>query len=144
MKPEVAHSRATVTVRVTEEMTAVLDGRLIHPVYSTYWLAYHSEVAARRAIESFFDPGENAVGGELYLKHLAMAAVGDQVTITATVTEVRLPVIKCRIEAVSRSRKIAEGFQTQIVLPQDRIDQLLREAQHLAAHPPAGVPKVSE
>ncbi len=116
-------------------MVAILDGKLIHPVYSTYWLAYHSEVAARRAIEPFFESGENAVGGELYLKHLAMAAIGEQVTIVATVTEVRLPVIKCRIEAFARSRKIAEGFQTQIVLPQERIDQLIAAAQRSVASP---------
>lgn len=136
MRPEVAHSSAEIRFRVTDEMVAVLDGKLIHPVYSTFWLAYHSEVAARKAIEQYFEPGENAVGGEIYIKHLAMAAVGDIVTVRATVTEVRLPVIRCTIEAFSTTRKIAEGFQTQIVMDHDRIQQLIRQAQQ-SIRPPS-------
>ena len=109
-------------------MTATLDGREIHKVYSTFWLAYHAEVAARRAIEPYFDAGENAVGGEVCIRHEAMAAVGDRVRVRAVVAEVKERKIICSIEAFSQRRKIASGHQVQIVLAQSDIDRLVNDA----------------
>lgn len=128
MKPEVASSRGVFECTVTADMCATLDGTPIHPVYSSFWLAYHAEVAARRAIEEFFDAGENAVGGEISIRHEAMCAVGDRVRVEAIVTEVRDRFIRCSIEAFSSSRRIATGHQVQIVLKQERVDELVREA----------------
>lgn len=117
MKPEVQSSSATVLVTVTPDMVASLDGQLIHPLYSTFWLAYHAEVAARKAIEPYFEEGENAVGAGIALEHEAMCPVGARVTVTATVTEHRGNRILCSIVAQTPSRVIARGTQTQIVLP---------------------------
>lgn len=128
MKSDVRTSSAEVDIEVTPSMTAVLDGREIHPVYSTFWLTHHAEVAARRAIEPYFDEGENAVGGEVCLRHEAMAAVGDHVRIRAVVSEVSGRRIVCAIEAYARQRRIASGRQVQIVLPQSEIDRLIDEA----------------
>lgn len=128
MKEAVATSLGVVELRVTPEMTATLDDKAIHPVYSTFWLAYHAEVAARRAIEAYFEEGENAVGGALELRHEAMCAVGDTVRIEAQVTEVRGRKIVCSIQAFSSSRRIARGSQTQIVMPQSKIQELVEEA----------------
>lgn len=128
MKQDVVSSRGVFECIVTSDMCATLDGVPIHPVYSSFWLAYHAEVAARRAIENFFDEGENAVGGEICIRHEAMCAVGDHVRVEAAVTEVRDRFITCTIEAFSSSRRIATGHQVQIVLKQERIDDLVREA----------------
>lgn len=131
MKPDVQHSSATFETTVTSEMTAVLDGNPIHPVYSTFWLSHHAEVAARRAIEPYFENDENAVGGELFIHHEAMCAVGDSVRIVATVTKVHGRKIVCSIEAFSSSRRIATGHQTQIVLSNNTIASLVDEAYSL-------------
>lgn len=131
MKPEVQHSSAVFETVVTNEMTAVLDGNPIHPVYSTFWLSHHAEVAARRAIEPYFEGDDNAVGGELLIHHEAMCAVGDSVRIVATVTEVKGKKIVCSIEAFSSSRRIATGHQTQIVLSNSTISLLVDEAYSL-------------
>lgn len=128
MKSDVQHAVAEVEIEVTPAMTAALDGREIHSVYSTFWLAYHAEVAARRAIEPHFERGENAVGGELCIRHEAMAAVGDRVRIRAAVTEVKGKKILCSIQAFSQRRRIATGHQVQIVLPQTDIDRLVDDA----------------
>lgn len=128
MTSDVQSSSAEIEFEVTPAMTATLDGREIHRVYSTFWLAYHAEVAARRAIEPYFDDGENAVGGELSLRHEAMAAVGDRVRIRAVVTEVTQRKVVCSIEAFSQWRRIATGHQVQIVLAQHQIDKLTDEA----------------
>lgn len=128
MKPDVQHAEAEVRIEVTPAMTATLDGREIHRVYSTFWLAYHAEVAARRAIEPYFEHGENAVGGELSIRHEAMAAVGDLVRVRAVVAEVTGRKITCSIHAFSQRRRIATGHQVQIVLPQTEIDRLVDDA----------------
>ena len=129
MKPEVAQSIGVFECVVTDEMTARLDGRLIHPVYSTFWLAYHAEVAARRAIEPFFDENENAVGGDIALRHEAMCAVGETIRVEAKVIEVTSRKVVCSIEAFASTGRIASGLQTQVLLNQELIDKLVREAQ---------------
>lgn len=128
MKTSVQSASAEIEIEVTPAMTATLDGREIHPVYSTFWLAYHAEVAARRAIEPYFDEGENAVGGEICLRHEAMAATGDRVRVRAVVTAVSARKIVCSIEAFSQWRRIATGHQVQVLLSQRQIDALTDEA----------------
>ncbi|CAN5433925.1 hypothetical protein BH10BAC6_BH10BAC6_08250 [soil metagenome] len=132
MRAGVENSIGVVDVIVTPEMTAQLDGREIHPVYSTFWLAYHAEVAARRAIEPFFEDDENAVGAELHIKHLAMTAIGATVQITARVASVRGPVITCAIEARvgNKNTLVAEGIQVQVCVA----DALLLERVAGALH----------
>ena len=128
MKPEVASARYEFETPVTEKMAATLNGRLLHPVYSTFWMAYHSEVAARLAIEPYFDEGENAVGGVVEVRHEAMAAIGDTVRISATVTEVKGRKIVCEIEVFSKSRRIGTGRQVQITMQNDEIETLVADA----------------
>lgn len=130
MRDEVRHSCATVEVTVTPDMAASLDGRLIHPLYSTFWLAYHAEVAARRAIEPFFEEGENAVGAGITLEHLAMCPIGAHVSITARVVDVDGARILCSISARTSQYEIARGTQTQIVLADADIRARIERAYH--------------
>jgi predicted thioesterase len=125
MRPGIEHGVGIVELEVTPAMTATLDERPIHPVYSTFWLAYHAEVAARRAIEPYFEPGDNAVGVSVSIDHVAMAAVGANVRITARVTDVRGRYVGCTIEAVVMPSEtvIATGSQGQVLLP----DSVLKE-----------------
>lgn len=113
---------------VTPEMTAELDGKEIHPVYSTFWLAKHAETVARKAVEPFFEYGENAVGAELSVRHEAMTHVGAKVVMRAKVVKVETKKIVCEIEAFSGGKRIASGSQTQIVLPDAKIKELVAEA----------------
>ena len=129
MKPEVATARYEFETPVTEEMAATLNGRLLHPVYSTFWMAYHAEVAARLTIEPYFEEGENAVGGVVEVKHEAMAAIGDTVRISARVIEIKGRKIVCEIEVFSKSRRIGFGKQVQITMANEEIEKLVTEAQ---------------
>lgn len=129
MKPGVASASYEFETPVTPEMAATLDGRLLHPVYSTFWMAYHAEVAARLAIEPYFEDGENAVGGVVEVRHEAMAAVGDTVRISASVVEVKGRKIVCEIEVHSRSCRIGAGRQVQITMEDTEIKRLVAEAQ---------------
>ena len=119
MHQDVAHGIGIVDIVVSPDMTATLDGTEIHRVYSTFWLAYHAEVAARRAIEPYFEPGDNAVGSGLAIEHMAMAGIGAHVRITATVSEIDRRRIRCTFEAhvLPSATLIARGTQDQVVLP---------------------------
>ncbi len=130
MKNEIINGLGIVEIVVRQEYAAVLDRKEIHPVYSTFWLAYHAELAARRAIEPYFDEGENAVGTEISIRHCAMAAIGEHITIKAKVIEAVNSKIVCEILALTGSdRIIAIGKQTQVVMLQNCIDELIHQAQ---------------
>ncbi len=128
MNTMVEQSIAELSITVTEEMTAHLEGRLIHRVLSTYWLCYYAEVVARRAIEPYFEPYENAIGGLVEIRHHAMAPVGATVRIIAKVTEMKGKKIVCEIEAKHGDRLIASGMQIQIVLPDMEIKKMVEDA----------------
>jgi len=123
MKSGIENSVGIVDVVVTEEMTAKLDDLLIHPVYSTFWLVYHAELAARRAIEPYFDDEDNAVGSSIRIDHKAMAGVGAHVRITARVIGVNGRHILCAIEvlAAKTNTLLAEGTQGQIFMSKSRL-----------------------
>ena len=129
MRSDVAHSVGVFETIVSNDMTAILDGINIHRVYSTFWLCYHAEVAARRAIEPYFTDAENAVGGEIFLRHEAMCAVGDTIRVEAHVKEITQRKIVCEILAYSSLGRIASGRQTQILMSNSEIDTLMNQAE---------------
>ncbi len=143
MRADIIGASAELCFRVTPDMVAILDEHVVHPVYSTIWLAYHAEVAARRAIEPFLEEEENAVGAELWLRHEAMAPVGAEVRLRAEVTECVGNRIWCTIEAFVGSRRIAYGRQLQVALPHERIRQRVQAAYaELGLPAPAHHPNV--
>lgn len=126
MKPGIEQGIGHVVVTVTEAMTANLEGHVHHRIYATFWACYHAELAARRAIEPYFDDAENAVGSALALTHHAMAPVGAILSITAVVTTVQGRRIECRVEIKHDTRQIATGVQEQVVLSSTVIDQKIQ------------------
>jgi predicted thioesterase len=143
MRAEVLGHTAEVRVRVTPEMVAALDGVVVHPVCSTFWIAYYAEVAARRAIEPFFEEGENAIGAALHLEHIAMAPVGGELLVRAVVERMEGNRVWCRWEAFAAGQRIAQGEQLQVILPHERIQALLRQAYERAdLEPPPPHPNV--
>lgn len=130
MKPGIESAVGIVEIVVTPEMTARLDDRELHPVYGTFWAGYHAEVASRRAIEPYFDDGENAVGSALELKHLAMAAIGAAVRITARVVSIDRNRILCEVEIIAKPSNVvlARGSQEQVLLPDSKLRELVQRA----------------
>ena len=74
---------ATVEVTVTPEMRAAFDGEVVHEVYGTAAMVGHMELAARRVILEAREEGEEGVGYNVEVTHLAPAPVGSRVTLTA-------------------------------------------------------------
>jgi fluoroacetyl-CoA thioesterase len=130
MKRGIESAVGSLEFTVTPEMTARLDGREIHPVYSTFWACHHCEVAARRAIEPYFEVGENAVGSSLSLRHMAMAAVGADICVTARVERIHGNRIICHVQVTTAHTQhlLAEGTQEQVVLPDSKLKELVANA----------------
>lgn len=62
---------------VTPEMTVNFEELgPVHPVYATYWMAKHMELAGRKIILPFLEEGEEGIGSYVEVRHLASASRG--------------------------------------------------------------------
>lgn len=125
MRPNIINAQFTLSICITEEMTAILDNKQIHPVYSTFWLVYHAELASRKAIEPYFETDDQAIGAGISVQHISMASIGETVEITAFVKEYNGSKILSEFIAVIPKHNIiiAKGEQTQILMKQADIDK---------------------
>ncbi len=115
-------------VVVTPAMTVDFeqdDPRLgaLHPVYATYWMAKHMELASRKVILPFLEDGEEGIGYRLEVTHLASAVPGMRVLIEARFRET----VKNRVHADCRAVNelgdvIGEGATVQVILLLDRLE----------------------
>jgi fluoroacetyl-CoA thioesterase len=84
MKPIPLGYQASFETVVTDEMTVDFEhpddpqlGKL-HPVYATYWMAKHMELAGRKIILPFLEEGEEGIGTKVSVDHLASALPGHE------------------------------------------------------------------
>lgn len=131
MKKDILNHHFTVRFIVDSTMTAILDNNQIHPVCSTVTMVYYAELAARKAIEPFFEGDDQAIGGGISITHNGMAIVGETVSMTATIQSFDGKVLICDIMArIEKTDEIVcRGTQTQIVLAQTKIDALIEKAK---------------
>jgi fluoroacetyl-CoA thioesterase len=128
---------AEFTTRVTPEMTVNFEelGR-VHPVYATYWLARHMELAGRKVLLGFLEEGEEGIGQAVSVDHLALALPGMQITVQASHAYTQGNRVVCQCLAHNQlGDLIGRGQTVQVVLPQKRLDQLfdqLRKRWQLA------------
>ena len=106
-----------------------LDGMVRHPLYATWAMVYHMEVAARKLLAPYLGPDEEAVGGAVLVKHLRPTAVGTQVRVLCRLVRVRGNRVTTRLDVFARGRKIGEGSHQQVVMPRDRFAKLLRDSR---------------
>jgi fluoroacetyl-CoA thioesterase len=121
----IAGYRASIDVRVTPEMFARFEGKLVHPVYSTVSMVYHMEWVSRRIILPYLEDHEEGMGGAVTVKHIAPCVEGAEVSITATVTDLQSNIIITNVKAESRGRLVGVGEVKQVILPKSRITELL-------------------
>jgi predicted thioesterase len=136
MKKDIAGKEFSLTFTVLPEMSASLAGQQIHPVCSTVTMVYFAEVASRKLIEPFFESDDQAIGGGISLQHKAMAAIGEEVEITARITSFEKNIIICDIHACIKGTDIilCNGTQTQILLKKDSINTLIDQAYSRINH----------
>ncbi|HEX7022846.1 MAG TPA: thioesterase family protein, partial [Trueperaceae bacterium] len=119
-----AHFEVVVTDLMTVDFQQA-DARLgrLHPVYATYWLARHMELVSRKIILPYLEPGEEGIGCELSVRHLASALPGMTLHFSATCERHDGRRIYARCRAVSElGDTIGEGSTTQVIARRDKLE----------------------
>lgn len=121
MRPGPARGDSEVLeVTVTDEMTATVAGRMIHPIYGTGALIAHIEEVCRTLLEPHLEDGEEGVGYRVEAVHVAPAPVGTDLTVTATVADVGPRRVLCEVTVRDAQRLVANGsFEQRVVDAED-------------------------
>ena len=98
----------------------------MHPLYATWSMVRHMELACRKIILPYLDPDEDAVGYSVSVTHLAPTGVGDRVTTRARLVQIERRRIVCAVEAYNSREKIGEGTQVQMLVRKDRLADHIR------------------
>lgn len=115
-------AEASVTVTVTPEMLATFEELgPVHPLYATWSMVRHMELACRKIILPYLEADEDAVGHSISVTHLAPARTGERITAQARLLEIAGRRIICAVEARSDRGKIGEGTQVQVLMPKSRL-----------------------
>ncbi len=126
MKPDLKPGvEAEVSAVVTEHMCSAFDGVVVHRVYSTWSLARHMELAARKVLAPHLEPHEEGIGSHLSIDHLAPTPVGKTVRVVATCTELNESRVVCDVVAYEGYRVIGRGKQVQRVFPKEVLQSLM-------------------
>ena len=122
-------NRADLTVTVTEDMCPAFDGVVVHPVYSTWSMAHHMELAARLVLAPHLEPHEEGIGSHLSIDHLAPTPVGHDVRVEAVATELEGLTLVCAVTAYDGDRVVGKGRQVQRILPKTKLANLIERAR---------------
>jgi len=120
-----------IVIQVTEDMCPAFDGEIVHPVYSTWSVAHHFEIAARKVLVDFLEGHEEGVGSHVSVDHLAPCPVGREVRVRAELVEVRQEHhvrVVCNLSAFDGARLLARGRQVQIVMNKDHLARYLERS----------------
>lgn len=120
-----------VAFTVTEDMCPAFDGVVVHRCCSTWTLAHHMELAARKVLVDFLDEHEEGIGTHVSVDHLAPCGLGKVVRVAAELTEVtrshHLRAV-CDIQARHGDRLLARGKQVQVVMDKDTLRRLVERS----------------
>ncbi|GAC1615749.1 MAG: thioesterase family protein [Ktedonobacteraceae bacterium] len=124
MRPIPEGYQAIVEIIVTPEMTVNFEGLgRVHPVYATYWMVKHMELAGRKMILPFLEEGEEGIGYEVRARHLASALPGMRVRIVAQHVRSEKNRVYVHLQAYNEpDDSIGEGETTQVILPQAKLE----------------------
>jgi predicted thioesterase len=114
---------------VTDEMLSWMDGKLLFPVISTVSVAALMEHAGRRLVEPYLDEGEEALGVEISIEHIATCGAGKRITVTAELVMYRHQRISLSQAVFDGDRLIATGVQTLRVLPREALEAAIAAGQ---------------
>lgn len=120
-----------VEVVVTEDMCPVFDGVVVHRCYSTWSVAHHFEIAARKVLVDFLEAHEEGVGAHVSVDHLAPCRVGKRVRVRAELVEVirehHVRVV-CDLTACDGERLLARGRQVQVVMNKEHLRKYIERS----------------
>ncbi len=115
-------------ITVTEDMVARFEELgLVHPVYSTWFMVKHMELASRKVILPFLEAHEDAVGYGVSITHIAPTPVGATVTARARLVGIDGNQIMCVVSAHNGVTTIGQGTTIQMLVPADTLRARLAE-----------------
>lgn len=127
-------NRAEVIITVTEDMCPAFDGIVVHHVYSTWSMAHHMEIAARKVLMPHLEEHEEGIGSHLCIDHLAPTPVGRTVRIEAVAVELDPTTLVCEVTAYhvrpDGEKVVGRGRQVQRILPRTKLEALIRRESH--------------
>ncbi len=121
--------KATISVSVTPDMYAQFEGNVVHPAYSTVSMVYHMEWAARQIILPYIEEGEEGIGAAVTVKHLSPTPAGEELAVTATLTELVANKIVCALQVIHGDHVVGKGEVTQFILPRKDLDEKIEQAK---------------
>jgi predicted thioesterase len=95
-------------------------------VYGTPFLVRDIEQTCRQLLLQYAEPGEDSVGMEISVKHLAPTLLGMQVEITAAVTAVDGRKIAFEVSAKDELESISAGTHIRIVVDKAKTYERLK------------------
>jgi fluoroacetyl-CoA thioesterase len=120
--------QATVTIEVTEAMCPAFDGVVVHRVCSTWDMAHHMEVAARRVLAPHLGDDEEGIGSHIDIDHVSPAPVGTAMLVRAEAVELDASTLVCTIEARQGDTVFATGRQIQRIFSSATIADIMQQA----------------
>ncbi len=99
----------------TEHTADALGNTGVH-VLATPMLGLYCEMACHVAIRDDFAPGQSSVGTHLDIHHLAATPVGEEVTVTATITEIDRRRIVFAVVGVDSRGPVVRGLHERFLV----------------------------
>ena len=112
---------------VTSEFAISFLGLEDARVLATPWLIAHLEMVSRDTIKPFLSDGEDSVGTQVNVAHLAATPMGMSAAFHAEVTAVNGQRVTFRVEAFDEKEKIAEGTHERFIVDIARFARRLKE-----------------
>ncbi len=133
MKPSLRlGNTAEVTAEVTEDMCPAFDGVVVHRLYSTWSMAHHMELAARRVLAPHLEAHEEGIGSHLSIEHVGPTPVGERVRLVAEAVQLGPTTLVCDVTAyhvrADGETIVGRGRQVQRVLPKEKLKALIARA----------------
>ena len=117
----------TVSVTVTEDLTAQAAKSGSLPVYATPFMIALMEEASAGLIEPYLDEGITSVGTMVNIQHLAATAVGATVKATATLTSFDGRKFCFDVEAYDNAGLIGKGTHERFSVKSDKFTAKCQE-----------------
>ena len=106
---------AEVIITVTQDMCPAFDGVVVHQVYSTWSMAHHMELAARKVLAPHLEDHEEGIGSHLSIDHLAPTPLGETVRVVAVAIEIGPTTLVCDVIAYHGQRIVGKGNKPAVI-----------------------------
>lgn len=116
----------TYTIRVSRSDFAIIDGKVIHKVYSTYALARDFESTTRQFVVQCKEEDEEGVGTMVLVEHKAPAFEDDEITFKGYIAELNGNEVICSVTAHMGTKLIAVGRTGQKVIKKTKLESLFK------------------